>query len=590
MKGIGLRIERSRWALFLCAAFHVSVAGATESQARQQVREGVEKHRAGDFAKAEAAFGKAAEQMPETPLILFDRACALAAQGKFDEAEPLFEQVRLRADGSLAAASLYNLGGIAAQRANTVFGTKPEDAAVEARQQGLAHLEQAVSRYRQCLALDPSHAEARHNLELLRVWIKNMQSIWQEKDRQKRRDELALLEFLEMIENEQRALRTSTQEAGGIPDSPKRRRAVSELADRQRRLQEEIGPLQEKIQAWPSETGKTDPSATATSPPTQVDPRLEDAIRALIGTAQESGQAMSKAAVDLAANSPVSAPGHQTQALAKLDEIYRVAAPFERLLQKAIQVEEKQIDDTQAMQAANGSNQRPPTSARSIVETQQQLVGWITSLTQKAESLLEQLPEPPMSPPASNDTAEKPSDEKSAGNTDAPPAESSSQEESETLQKAYARAIELGPQAAKIAADAANDASAGDWDQATTKEEQVVELLKKILDELPKPPQPPQQNEDSKKQEEKQPSDGEKDQQEQDKQQDESGSQQQEKKEDAKKEQGTGEVPSAKESDLDRRQAEALLRQVRQREREYKERQKEIQAILRGAVPVDKDW
>jgi hypothetical protein len=33
-----------------------------------------------------------------------------------------------------------------------------------------------------------------------------------------------------------------------------------------------------------------------------------------------------------------------------------------------------------------------------------------------------------------------------------------------------------------------------------------------------------------------------------------------------------------------------LLRRVRQREREHKEREKELRAIIGGAVPVDKDW
>ena len=54
-------------------------------------------------------------------------------------------------------------------------------------------LVEAIGHYRDCLRLDAGHADARFNLETLRLWIKHMEALWAERDRQQKRDETDLL-------------------------------------------------------------------------------------------------------------------------------------------------------------------------------------------------------------------------------------------------------------------------------------------------------------------------------------------------------------------------------------------------------------
>ena len=75
---------------------------------------------------------------------------------------------------------------VAAASAKDVLGDKPEDAEGPTREEAVGLLNDAVANYRGCLRLDPDHAEARHNLEVLRLWMKHMQEVWARRDRQKR--------------------------------------------------------------------------------------------------------------------------------------------------------------------------------------------------------------------------------------------------------------------------------------------------------------------------------------------------------------------------------------------------------------------
>ncbi|MEM9645767.1 MAG: hypothetical protein AAF989_12325, partial [Planctomycetota bacterium] len=62
-----------------------------------------------------------------------------------------------------------------------------------------------------CLRIDPGHADARHNLELIRLFVKHIQDQWEKQDREKARREMNLLEFLEMVEQRQATMRSVVQ-------------------------------------------------------------------------------------------------------------------------------------------------------------------------------------------------------------------------------------------------------------------------------------------------------------------------------------------------------------------------------------------
>ncbi|MEO8498505.1 MAG: hypothetical protein ABI614_25865, partial [Planctomycetota bacterium] len=218
--------------------------GATDS-ARQQVRTGLKQHLAGEYGAATESFAEAAKTLPDEPRVTYDRACALAAQGKRKEATDLFQQAALAREPQLAASSHYNLGCLVAQQARELFGEKPEEADATTREQGVKLLHEAVMHYRDCLRIDGNHEPARKNLELLRLWIKHMDDVWARRDREKRREEMDLLQFLDWIEGEQRTLEAAVKSLGQIDGSPRQRQAVAVTENSQRLLADEIEPLQQ---------------------------------------------------------------------------------------------------------------------------------------------------------------------------------------------------------------------------------------------------------------------------------------------------------------------------------------------------------
>ena len=129
------------------------------------------------------------------------------------------------------------------------------------RKEGLADLAVAVGHFRECLRLDKEHADAQHNLELIRLWIKSMESLWEQSDRQKQREEMDLAAFLQMLEEKQRELRCGPRARGRerFAQNPQSARQA-EMAER--KLGEEIGPLKAKIEATLSKAAQSAPPAS----------------------------------------------------------------------------------------------------------------------------------------------------------------------------------------------------------------------------------------------------------------------------------------------------------------------------------------
>ncbi len=544
---------------------------AVTREMARQVAAGIAKHRSGDFAGAELAFAAAAKSLPEDLRLAFDQGCALAALGKHDEAEKLFQRAKLARDPALSAASLYNLGCLSAEQAKAKFGERPEEATPDVRADGLKLVDQAVARYRDCLAVDSNHADARHNLELLRLWVKHMQEAWKQHDRDKRRKEMALLEFLEMLQAEQIALRGQTRSLAVVDDSPRRRQAATLLGQSQRELAEEIEPLTQKLHE-----GLHPPSPDKSAPTPQLTPGAEQGLAALSELAQQAKTAMSRAAADLLSNNLSTADESQTQVLEPLNEIYRAVAPFEHILQKAIRVEEELIRTTESVEESPDEDAGRKSVVSDLPRGQRQVAEWAEVLPPKARQATEQLKAQPA-------VAGPPPPPSAAGTTPAPDPAA----QRDALLAAYGKAIELAPRAHTAASEAAASLDRQAWQEAKPNQEEALKILKEIADQLPKQPNQDQQQ-DSQNQEQK-----DKDQKENEQKDQEKKDQGQKKDSDQKQQpQQQPDKSQAKEpqkQDVSRQQAESLLRQVRERERDYREQQKKRHAVI-GGVKVDKDW
>ncbi|MCY2988777.1 MAG: hypothetical protein NTY19_13040 [Planctomycetota bacterium] len=542
--------------IVLNLASAISHAGA--GTARQQVRAGVQRYEAGDYAGAEKAFAEADVALPENHRVAYDRACTYAAQGDADKALEFFRKAALTRDPELVANCHYNLGCVMAAKATAAFGPKPEEAPPETRATGLQSLAAALGHYRDCLKIEPGHAGARHNLEVLRLWVKHIQDVWSRRDREKRRQELDLLALLQLIEGEQMRLRQTVQTTNQEPDSPRRRQAVKQTKSAQLELAEELEPLKEKLKEALQPPAQA-PNATA-SPADKE--QLDKALGALNSHANQTHSAMLKAAASLDQQDLVKAAGAQATALDQVNEIYQAVAPFQSVLQKATATEAGLVSRSQEIVAASGpdSKPEPPLDADDLSRQQTLVSGWSEILPTKAEQELKQLEAAPSA--AAGAPAAKPP------TPDADPQQLEKQREG--LTQALKKAIELGPKIKDLTHEAADALQKNDVPAALPKQEEAWKLLQEIAQSLP--PQQPPKNQDQ---------DQEKQQQNQDKPQD------QPQPTSGKDEQKT---PPPSPQDPSQQQADAAIRKVRQREREHRERQKQLQGYRQGGAEVEQDW
>ncbi len=181
----------------------------------------------------------------KSAIAAFDEACASHRKGDVAHARECYLQAGLAHDKPIAAAAQFNLGTLASEEARKLAGEHPETVAPEKRQEIVDQLKAAVASFRHSLELQPDNARARRDIELVRQWIKYYGDKWQAYDREKRRQEMNLIAFLEFLIDTQRALRESAEELPGTATAD----AFAELKRVQDELQEEILPLKEKIKA-----------------------------------------------------------------------------------------------------------------------------------------------------------------------------------------------------------------------------------------------------------------------------------------------------------------------------------------------------
>ena len=168
---------RLRTILVLIGAV-ASLGANPASTAVEKVREGIRYFVSGEFESADKSFTEADEAEPDNATIAFDRACALAASGdveKVEEARSFFRDAALARDIKLAGRAHYNLGTLSAEQGRATLGENPIEVATEKREEGVSQLLAAVGHYRDCLKIDKGHQDARHNLELIRLFIKHIQ-------------------------------------------------------------------------------------------------------------------------------------------------------------------------------------------------------------------------------------------------------------------------------------------------------------------------------------------------------------------------------------------------------------------------------
>lgn len=604
-----------------------SLGANPASLAVEKVREGIRYFVSGEFESADKSFTEADKAEPDNATIAFDRACALAASSdseKVEEARKFFRDAALARDVGLAGRAHYNLGTLSAEQGRATLGENPVEAAPEKREEGVSELLAAVGHYRDCLKLDNEHADARHNLELIRLFIKHIQDQWAKRDREKAREEKGLLEFLAMIEQRQTELRSAVQVLGKEDDSPQRRQAAAELSDSQTELRDEIEPLKEKIAEELATAQQASAGNGAAQDPNRAS-QMEQAQTLLQKIADEAGSKMESAASGVAAATFEVAREKQLESLDRLNEIYMAVAPFTAVLQRATRQQEQLTGTSESLTGydseanqdvpAGGAGSEPSgekgkrekreeRGGESPVEIdlpddqyaelalqQSRVADWSRMLRLKAQAELPQIEtqlqvaqaqgeanagDGQATPAPSKDDVSKDDDEDPAA-ADAKSAEEDAVAQLEGMKASLEKAIELGPKAEEHSRSAADGLQAAELAKALPDQQEALKLLREIAEPLKKDDQ--QQGDDQQNQDQ-QNEDGDKGDQNQKSQNDQQQDKSDQQKQQEQQQQGQSQ----------RERAMSALRRAREREREHRDLQKQLQQLIGGRIRVDRDW
>ena len=493
-------------------------------------------------------------------------------------------------------------------RPRSVLATHPENASPEDRKNGLADLAVAIGHFRDCLRMDKDHADARHNLELLRVWIKYMESLWEQTDRQKQRDEMDLAAYLQMLEEEQRVLRIAARALAEAGDSPKHREAQRAAETAQRKLGEEIRPLKEKIEATLNKAAQSSPGGTAggSPAPTVSADELKRAVAALQSMADEAGMAIDAAAGKLHAGKSSEAVKPQTDVVEKFNQMYRNVVPYPNLVGRAVATQQGLVDQNPTSvpregrgedKAKSGKGTKPPPATnkpsppvpvpkgegakipapRPLTPEEGKEAAWNQDFVTRysellpplAKESLKQLESTPTPPVPSSTPSAKP--DSNGSSTDA----EELQKQRDGLKRSMEKAVELGPKVEKLSGEAVQLFRDRKPAEALPKQQEALKLLKEIAEPLPKQDQKQDQNQEKQNQP---------DQDKQDKKQQDKPDEKQQPKSDQKEQKQDEQREAAQQ------QAEAEIRQVQERQQKRQEMEKQLQRYLIKPGNVDKDW
>lgn len=589
-----------------------STAAAVEPSTA--VREGLKLYSKEQFDQARDKFASAAEELEKqkstaAAVAAFDEACASHKKGDIEKARDGYLRAGLSQDLKISTAAHFNLGNLSAEQARKLSGEKPELVEPDKRKEILDQLAQAVTAYRHCLELQSDHAGARRNLELVRQWIKYYSDQWRERDRQKRRDESNLIQFLEFLIQTETALRENVV---NLPDGV-HADALAELKRAQDELREEIPTLREKIATdLRPQPDPQNPTNNATPP------ELEEAIALLRGWADDAGKKMSASSHNLETRKLEQAATDQQSAIDELDKIWEAVIPFHPLLARLLadqtsiaksltpQSDEKSEPDKDPAEPISpkddeaNATQPPiantPPGKLEIAEDGLALLNQLQTKTlkrtrqlgPKAEMELERLEKTPAT------------DEKNGKDQQPQPNAGPTQQgvDPEQAKAGYRKAIELAPQAAEQMEAAVKALEKKDRTVAGQHAEEARKILELIQQAQPKNDQQQNQQNQDQQQKQDQNQQNQKDQEQQQKDQQKKEEQQQsdkdkKDKQDKKDQQSKDQSKNSEQKQqaaVSKDRIEDALRKVRERQQEKRERDRKMKGLMLGRTPVDKDW
>jgi Ca-activated chloride channel family protein len=229
--------------LLLGAVLLAACSGAAwAASAARMVEEGNRAFEEGDYDAALSAYEEASVEVPESPVLEFNKGAVYYRHGDYAKARERFQEAGGRSrDLALDARARYNLGNCAFRE-----GERQRDSDLK---KALASYEESIGYYQEALERDPELREAAENIEIARLVIKSildeLRKREEEAKAQQEAQQQAAEQLKELIERQEAALERNAAlaEERRKEDRQETQDEVHDLTREQKDLQQDTRDL-----------------------------------------------------------------------------------------------------------------------------------------------------------------------------------------------------------------------------------------------------------------------------------------------------------------------------------------------------------
>jgi len=533
----------------------VTLMGAGEEGVRGRVADGIRKYRDSDFAGAAKEFADADLLVPDNPFIQFNRGCAESHdEENRDGARLFFRSAAMARDTTVAVAAHYNLGCLEAREARGLFDGYAEGLRGKDRKKAVAALNKSIDHFRDCLRIDPGHQRSKRNIEIIKLFLADVQKKWDDQERkeppEQQPPEEPLVRLLDKLDVDQHRSVQLTTTSINDPASVR----ASTCQSMQVKVNNQIPQLREKLETqFQADTS---------------DQRQKQAIAqiaATFGRKTDEFEKHAQAALkNLASEKLEAAVPEQHAALEPLNQMYEMLAQFPDLVFRSLRIQQA----TQQLTRLNTNTQKfnPQAGLLTPIEQLSERQGRVAAMAKLLPTRAGQF-----------ETVLKQAEQQAAQSQGAQPPGGMTPQAIAGYRTALERAGELGPELIDVTGEAGQLLESEEQGKAIPKQERAFEILAKIAETMPRPPQENQQNENENKQD----PDNEKD--------DEPNADEDRGETDPNQQQQPEQRKQREEQIRSREQAEAMLRKVHDREQAHRDKKARLRASARRAH-VERDW
>lgn len=593
-------------------------------RAFELVQQGVNDFQAADFEAAAANFEKAIELTEDTSVIRFDQACVDLANGETDSAREKLRDAVSGSDPEVVQSAHYNLGFLKVQQAKASIPSDPTTIPKKSRKDVVDQLEQAARSFRNTLEINRDHADAAYNLELVRMYLKHLKTIWKQQDEQKQEPEESLTQLILRLQSSFRDARQKTGHLRDEPASASRQAAVAEFQQDIQALHADVGKVRPLVEQWLQSAisaGQPQSPGQPVPQPTPEEVAAQEALTSIV----DQLESVSQETLSSSNQEDWSTVGTSSnRAVLHLHQLFLNVASYQEALQAALQQQTK-LNSTMNASAATSKSMDEQTASWGQA---QQLISDLAHAIQlqaeqqksQVDAQLEQMANARTASPATPPPGASQPKNSPTATTGAPSVLQADEQRKmlEGLSESMGRAISLGPDAVSYADKAAvlilqikgSDGEARDEvvkDADAVSRESAQQKVRLILEDIAEPLMDPesdeQQSSDQNQQDDQEQSGDEQSSQDEnsdpnDSDGEESESPEQQQPEEAgdnrdgasdSEDEEKGEGADRPAQNMQQQQAEAVLRRAAEREQEYRELLKNLQRQLRRKQTT-KDW